>query len=199
MKPVQKRVKKKIILADDDLYIRRTLREALEEAGYEVTAEATNGLDLLEQCKKHSCDLVIVDIEMPGMDGISAAHMLLEDDVARCVVVLTAFDSKEYISDAITAGVHGYLKKPIDRNMLFPTLQSAMEKSNELFEKRKDLNRLIRKRQEQKYIDKAKLYLMAERDMSEEEAYRCMKDMSKRHQKPMEHIAKIIVSKSRKK
>lgn len=195
MKQVQRALRKKVVIADDDAFIRESLKKILEGTEYEVTAEVANGLELLKQCDGIVYDIAIVDIEMPGMDGISAAGMLLEEKKIKCVVILTSFDSLDYISDTIKAGVAGYLTKPIDRDMLLPTLHNALEKSNEWYEKNKDLNRLIGKKEVQKYIDQAKLCLMAERSYSEEEAYQYMKDISKYRQISLEHVAKIIISK----
>lgn len=186
---------KKVIIADDDAQIRKVLKQALLHSEYQIVAEATNGLDLLEKCTALIPDVAIVDIQMPTMDGISATKMIIEESKAKCVIILTSFDEQEYVSRAINAGVSGYLTKPLDLDMLIPTIESALFRSKQLYEKHKELNKTVKRKQSLKYIDKAKLCLMESRDVSEETAYMMMKEISKKNQLRLESVARIIIAK----
>ena len=102
----------KIVIADDESIIRMDLREILEEAGHTVVAEGINGHQALELVRKHKPDLAILDVKMPEMDGITAARLIYEENLAP-VVLLTAFSQPEFVEKASEAGVHAYLVKPV--------------------------------------------------------------------------------------
>lgn len=191
--------KKRIIIADDDIQIRRLLKKALSNSEYQVIAEASNGLELFDLCKEHVPDAAIVDIQMPTIDGISAARMITDEGKVKCVIILTSYDTKEYVNGAIGVGVAGYLTKPLDIDILIPVIENALKSSKQLYEKNKELNKIEKKKKSLKYVDKAKLFLMENKNIAEEEAYLLMKDISKRKQLPLESVARIIISKMGKK
>lgn len=187
--------KKSIIVADDDAQIRSLLKKTLRYSEYEVIDEASNGLELYNKCKALNPDIAIVDIHMPTIDGISAAKMIADEGKAKCIIILTSYDDKEFINRAIDVGVSGYMTKPLDGGMLIPTLENSLVSSKQLYERKKELDKVIKKKKSLKYIDKAKLYLMERNKISEDEAYLMMKDLSKRKKIPLESVARIIISK----
>lgn len=187
--------KKTVIIADDDINVRNTLKKALYNSDYEIIAEAANGLDLFEKCKSLSPDVAIVDIQMPTMDGIKAAKMVLDEGKAKCVIMLTSFDEKEYINGAIEAGAIGYLTKPVNTNLLIPNLDNALKNSKELYEKGKEVDKIIRRKDSLKLIDRAKLCLMESRGLSEEDAYMFIKNLAKRKKLTLESVSRFIISK----
>lgn len=195
MKKTLDHSKKTVIIADDDMNVRYTLKKALYDSDYEIIAEATNGLDLFEKCKSLSPDVAIVDIQMPTMDGIKAAKLVLDEGKAKCVIMLTSFDEKEYVNGAIEAGAIGYLTKPVNTNLLIPNLDNALKKSKELYEKGKEVDKIIRRKDSLKLIDQAKLCLMENRGLSEEDAYMFIKNLAKRKKLTLESVARFIISK----
>lgn len=186
-----------VILADDDAEIRGALCRALKGSAYTVMAEASNGLELVKQCKELNPDVVIADIQMPTMNGMEAARQIVEEELGRCVVMLTSYADRFFIQECADAGVIEYLTKPFDPGMLILTLDRAMEKSRELYLKRKEMNKLTRRKQSQNILDSAKLLLMENRGMSEEEAYLFLKNMAKRRQITLEEMARIVIAKMR--
>lgn len=108
----------RIVIADDEPITRMDLKEFLEERGYSVLGEATDGFDAIEMCKKIKPDLVLMDIEMPLLDGLSAARILQQEQIGATIVLLTAYSEREFIDSAKEIGVSGYLVKPIDEKSI---------------------------------------------------------------------------------
>ncbi len=187
-----------VIIADDDEDIRKMIGRALKGSSYSVAAEASNGLDLVTLCEEKQPDIVIADIQMPVIDGVEAARQILEADLSRCVIMLTSYDDASYVQASIDAGVIEYLTKPIDLDSLIPTMDGALEKSRELYQKRKELNKLVRRKKSQNLLDTAKLLLMADRSMSEDEAYLFLKNIGKRRKISLEEASRIVIGKMRK-
>lgn len=186
-----------VIIADDDTEIRGALRLALKGSSYTVAAEASNGLELVKRCQEQKPDVVIADIQMPTMNGMEAARQIVEEELARCVVMLTSYADQFFVQECIDAGVTEYLTKPFDDTQLLLTLDHAMEKSRELYLKRREMNKLTRRKQSQNLLDSAKLLLMENRGLSEDEAYLFLKNMAKRRQSTLEEVARIVIAKMR--
>lgn len=123
--------KLRIVIADNESIIRMDLREMLEEAGHEVVGEAIDGRKAVELTRAHRPDLVIMDIKMPQMDGITAARKISEEKLAP-VLLLTAFSQPEIVEKAKDSGVLGYLVKPVQENNLFPAIEIAMSRWREM-------------------------------------------------------------------
>ena len=113
----------RVIVADDEPLIRMDLREILERQGYEVVAEAADGFDVVECCKKEHPDLVIMDVKMPLLDGITAAKIIGQENLAQTVVLLTAYCDREFIEEAKEANVAGYFVKPVNERTFLPGLE----------------------------------------------------------------------------
>jgi len=116
----------KIIIADDHLIIRQGLRLILEiEEEFEIIAEASDGAEAVDLCAKHHPDVVLMDLRMPGMDGLTAIEKLRETQPEIAVVILTTFNEDDLMLRGLQAGAHGYLLKDTDRSALFDTIRAA--------------------------------------------------------------------------
>ncbi|WBW94901.1 ANTAR domain-containing response regulator [Oceanirhabdus sp. W0125-5] len=186
-------MKKKIVIADDEPITRIDLREILEEANYDVVGEATDGFDAVELCKKHLPDLVLMDIKMPLLDGINAANIIMEEELANSVILLTAYSGKEFIEKAKVAGVMGYLVKPIDDKSLLPAVEIALSKGKEIKKMKKDIKKANEKLEARKKIEKAKGILMRKNGMNEDEAYNKIRALSMNKRVSMKEIADILI------
>lgn len=186
-------LKKKIVIADDEPITRIDLREILEEADYDVVGEASDGFDAVELCKKHLPDLVLMDIKMPLLDGINASNIIMEEELANSIILLTAYSGKEFVEKAKEAGVMGYLVKPIDDKSLLPAIEIALSKGKEIKKMKKDIKKANEKLESRKRIEKAKGILMRNNGMNEDEAYNKIRTLSMDKRVSMKEIADILI------
>ncbi|CDI50351.1 ANTAR domain-containing response regulator [Clostridium tetani] len=184
---------KKIVIADDEPITRMDMREMLEEEGYNVVAEASDGFDAIELAKKHSPDLIIMDIKMPLLDGLSAAKIILKEELAGEVILLSAYNDKTFIEKAKEAGVIGYLVKPIDNKSLITTIEVSLSRCKEFKEVKKNVKVLEKKLESRKIIEKAKGKIMKKLNISEEDAYTHIRNISMKKRVSMEEVAQIII------
>lgn len=166
---------KTVIIVDDEPITRMDLSDMLQELGFDVVGEAVDGFDAIELCRTKRPDLVMMDVKMPIFDGLTASETLLAEDLAGCVVLLTAFSDRDIIDRASKAGITGYLVKPIEQKSLLPTIEVAYAQSQRLREMRKQTEEVNRRIQEERQIHKAQQYLASVQDCSETEAYRQMR------------------------
>ena len=129
----------RVVIADDEPITRMDIKEILEEKGYEVIGEAADGFDAVELCKAKKPELVLMDIKMPLLDGLSAARIMMEEDVDAAIVLLTAYSEREFIDSAKDLGVSGYLVKPIDEKSLIPSIELAVARNREMRKLRRDI------------------------------------------------------------
>ena len=186
---------KTVLIVDDDAEIRSSLRKFLTGAGYTVLDEASNGFDGSEKCRLLNPDVVFLDIQMPIMDGIRAAKTITEDELAKCIIMLTAFDDRKFVDDAIEAGAMGYIVKPIDFDVVLPTINTCLEKSKEYYLLNKSIRNLKRKKDQSPIVDKAKVLIMEKKGVTENEAYEFLREMSKNKQTSIEQVASMLVAK----
>lgn len=185
----------RIVIVDDEPITRMDLREILESKGYQVVGEAADGFDAVELCRTYLPDLVLMDIKMPLMDGLSAAQIIHEQGLAEAIVLLTAYSEKSYIEGAKESGVSGYLVKPIEEKALIPCIELAMARSYEIKELKTDVVKITERLETRKVVEKAKGYLMEANHMTEEAAYEYIRKMSKAKNVPMKRIAEILLMK----
>ena len=121
----------RILIAEDETIIRLDLCELLAGAGHEVVAEARDGEEAVALARQHAPDLAIMDVKMPGLDGIDAARRML-DERPIPIVMLTAYGQDELVSRAVEAGVFGYLVKPFREQDLLPAIHTARARHEEL-------------------------------------------------------------------
>lgn len=184
---------KKIVIADDEPITRMDLREILEAAGYNVVGEASDGFDAVELCRKHSPDLILMDIKMPLLDGLNAAKLIQAEQLADSIVLLTAYSGSEFIEKAKKVGAMGYIVKPVDEKSLIPTLEVAISKSKEFKKLKIDAEKAYNKLEERKVVEKAKGLLMKNNNLSEQEAYEQIRVLSMNKRCTMKDIAEAII------
>lgn len=182
----------RLVIADNESIIRMDLREMLEEAGHEIVGEAVDGRKAIELTRMHRPDLVIMDIKMPEMDGITASRKIAEEKLAP-VLLLTAFSQPEIVEKAKDSGVLGYLVKPVRESNLFPAMEIALSRWEEMKGMEQELDRLKDSLETRKIADRAKGILMAAHKLSEQEAYRRMQRYAMMKRLSMKEVAEAIV------
>jgi response regulator NasT len=188
----------RIVIADNESIIRMDLKELLEEAGHTVVGEAADGVKAIELTRKHRPDLVVMDIKMPEMDGITAAKIISNEKLAP-VLLLTAFSQKEIVEKAKDSGVLAYLVKPVKEANLFPAIEIALSRFQEFAELERELEDVKNSLATRKILDRAKGILMDTYSLSESEAYRRIQQYSMSKRKSIREVAEAIVEAATKK
>ncbi len=184
----------RVIIAEDEPITRMDLREMLITAGYKVVGEASEGFDAIELCKKEKPDVVLLDIKMPLLDGLSAAKVICEEKSAQTILLVTAYSDSEFIKSATDIGVSGYMVKPIDEKSLVPNIEIAVARSREMALVKKECECISQRLENRTVIEKAKGHLMESMHLSEAEAYEYIKNLSKEKKVSMKRIAEIILT-----
>ena len=182
----------RIVIADNESLIRLDIREMLEDAGHEVVGEAVNGRRAVELTRQHRPDLVLMDIKMPEMDGITAAGKIYADKIAP-VILLTAFSQPDIVDKAKDSGVLGYLVKPVQESQLFPAIEIALSRWQEMQGLEDELEKLKDSLETRKLIDRAKGIIMAAHKLGEQEAYRRMQQYAMQKRVPLKDVAQSII------
>ena len=186
-------MKTRVVIADDDVITRLDIREALEFQGYEVVGEAADGIDAVELCADLKPDVVLLDVKLPVMDGLTAAKIIggAGNDIA--IIMLTAYNDKQFVDKAGEFGALGYLVKPVDEKSLTPTIEIAVKRLKEFRELKKTVEGQEKKLEERKIIEKAKGILIQNNSISEDEAYKYLRTISMNKRKTIVEVAKIII------
>jgi response regulator NasT len=184
--------KRRVIIADDESLIRLDIKEMLTSLGYLVVGEAGDGVSAVNLARELRPDLVIMDIKMPGMDGIAAAKVLTEEKIAP-VLLLTAFSQQDLVERAKEAGVVGYIVKPFREAELVPAIEIALTRFQEFQALEKETADLKETLETRKLVDRAKGLLMDTQGITEAEAFRKIQKMSMNTRKPMKEIAEAIL------
>lgn len=182
----------KVLIAEDEPIVRMDLRELLESQGYQVIGEASDGQSAVNIARREKPDIVIMDIRMPGMDGIEAAKILTEEEIAP-VIFLTAYSDKELVEKAKEVGVIAYLVKPFKETDLFPTIEIAIARFKEFLQFKEEVKDLKDALETRKLVDRAKGLLMDMEGLKEHEAFRLIQKASMDKRKPMKEIAQAII------
>jgi two-component system, response regulator PdtaR len=182
----------RVLIAEDEAIIRLDLKEMLEEEGLEVVGEAADGDAAVRMASESTPDLVIMDIKMPGLDGLSAAERIVSEGHGA-VLVLTAFSQKDLVQRAAEAGAMGYLVKPFQKADLMPAIEIALARHAELVTIRKEAANLTDQLETRKVVDRAKGRLMDERGMTEAEAFRVIQKRAMDERRPMREVAQEIL------
>ncbi|MGH9103656.1 MAG: ANTAR domain-containing response regulator, partial [Acidimicrobiales bacterium] len=189
----------RVVIAEDEAIIRLDLKEILEQAGYDVVADTGRGDEALRLVRELQPDLTILDIKMPGMDGLSVAAELASERLSA-VLILTAFSQRDLIEQANSAGAMAYLVKPFQAEELVPAIEVAMARFVELRaleEANADLdaqNQLLEDSLEtRRQVDRAKGKLMDEHGMKEGEAFSLIQRTAMRNRVSMREVARQVV------
>jgi two-component system, response regulator PdtaR len=189
---VSTRGARRVLIAEDEAIIRMDLREMLEEEGYEVVGEASDGRKAIEFAREHHPDLVILDIKMPGMDGLSAARHITSERLAA-VLILTAFSQRDLVEQARDAGALAYLVKPFQKHDLLPAIEMALGRYAELASLERDVGDLAERLEARKTIDRAKGVLMDRHGKTEQEAWRFLQQQAMHNRVKVHDIARRVV------
>lgn len=188
-----------VVIAEDEAIVRLDLREILEEEGYEVLGEAGRGDEAVALVRKYQPDLVILDIKMPGMDGLAAAREI-SGNQETAVLILTAFSQRDLVDQARDAGALAYLVKPFQKEELLPAIEVAFGRFLELRALAKEnaaLNRGNRSLEEQletrRWVDRARGKLMDEFGLAESEAFSFIQQRAMNDRSTMQDVAKAVV------
>ncbi len=182
----------RVIVADDESIICMDLREMLGNLGYLVVGEAGDGQSVVNLARELRPDVVLMDIKMPGMDGIEASRTLTEERIAP-VVLLTAFSQRDLVERAKKAGVVGYLVKPVQEADLTPAIEIALARFIEFRELEHEVDSLQDQLETRKLVDRAKGILMDTQGLTEAAAFRRIQKMSMNTRKSMKEIAQAII------
>ena len=186
-------MKRTIVIVDDEPITRMDTREILEANGYDVVGEASDGFEAIEVCKKYNPSLVLMDIDMPLLDGIKASKVLTKEKLVGGVILLTAFEDKKYIEMAKEVGAFGYMIKPVNEKVFIPTVEMILSKAEEFDELKKDYDKINSKLNDRKLIEKAKGILVKQLNSNENDAYNRIRKLSMDRRTTMAEIAKIII------
>ncbi|MBO0832405.1 MAG: response regulator [Actinobacteria bacterium] len=181
------------MIAEDEALIRLDLREMLEEEGYEVAGEAGDGETAVKLAGELNPDLVIMDVKMPGLDGISAAEQITGKQLAP-VIILTAFSQRELVQRASEAGALAYLIKPFTKADLVPAIEVAASRFAEMAALNKEVANLRDRLEARKVLDRAKGVLQDQRGMTEAQAFRWIQKTSMDRRQTMREVAEEVLA-----
>lgn len=186
--------KRTVIIVDDEPITRMDITEMLEEIEFTVLGTAADGFDAVELCRLHRPNLVLMDIKMPTFDGLTAADTILREDLAECIVLITAYSSPDLIDRANRIGVTGYIVKPVDKRLLIPAIEVAMAQSSRLRESRQEVAAAHQQIEMNKVIDRAKALMAQQNGITESEAYNQLRKMAMDKRCTIVSLAQVIVS-----
>lgn len=182
----------RVVVADDESIVRMDLREMLESLGYLVVGEAGDGESAVHLARELKPNIVIMDIKMPGMDGIEAGRILTEERISP-VLLLTAYSQHDLVERAKEAGVMAYIVKPFHEADLAPAIEVALRRWQEYRSLEKEVEDLKEALETRKLVDRAKGILMDTQGLSEADAFRRIQKTSMDQRKPMKEVAEAIV------
>ena len=182
-----------VVIAEDEALIRLDLKEMLEEEGYVVAGEVGDGASAVDLAQKLRPDLVIMDVKMPGLDGISAAEQISAQRLAP-VVILTAFSQRDLVRRASDAGALAYLIKPFTKADLVPAIEVAVSRFQEISALDSEVTSLRERLEVRKLLDRAKGLLQAERGITEAEAFRWLQKTSMDRRLTMKAVAEEVLA-----
>jgi len=182
---------KRAVIADDESIIRLDLKEILEGDGYLVVGEAARGDDALAMIQKLEPDLALLDVKMPGLDGIEVARQLKGSRTV--VVLLTAFSQRTLIESARDAGVVAYLVKPFRSSEILPKLAAILNPRVENTPQVAEVRHIDDKIETREIVQRAKELLMKERGLDEPAAFEVIQQSAMRGRTRMRDIAQQIL------
>ena len=183
----------RVVIAEDEAIIRLDLKEILEAEGYAVIGETSRGDEAIDLVRMLEPDLVVLDIKMPGMNGIDAAKVISDEGLAA-VILLTAFSQQDLIQKASNAGVLAYLVKPFQRSDLVPAIELALGRFKEISDLKQETLMLRESLQTRKLVDRAKGLLIDAYGLKESDAYRYLQKKAMEDRTTMKAVAEDILT-----
>ena len=183
----------RVVIAEDEALVRLDLKEILEYEGYEVVGETGRGDEAVKLVRELAPDLAILDIKMPGQDGLTAAREITSEQRAA-VLILTAFSQRNLIEEARDAGVLAYLIKPFQRSELIPAIEVALGRFNEMRALKAEVDNLEEQLETRRSLDRAKGILMDECGMKEADAFSFVQKTAMERRQKMKAIAEQVIS-----
>ena len=183
----------RVVIAEDEALIRLDLAEMLAEEGYEVVGEAGDGERALALAEELRPELVVMDVKMPKLDGISAASRIAEQRIAP-VVILTAFSQRDLVERARDAGAMAYLVKPFDKSDLLPAIEMARSRFAELRQLESEVADLSERLETRKVVDRAKGVIQEALGVSEPDAFRWIQKTAMDLRLSMRDVAEGVVT-----
>jgi AmiR/NasT family two-component response regulator len=183
----------RVVIAEDEAIIRLDLKESLEAEGYAVIGETGRGDEAIDLVRMLEPDLVILDIKMPGLNGIDAAKVISDEGLAA-VILLSAFSQQDLIREASSAGVLAYLVKPFQRSDLVPSIELALSRFEEISDLKQETVMLRESLETRKLVDRAKGLLIDNYGLKESDAYRYLQKKAMEDRTTMKAVAEDILA-----
>lgn len=184
---------RRVLVAEDESLIRLDLIEMLGEEGYEVVGEAGDGAEAVKLAEELTPDLVVLDVKMPVLDGISAAKRIVEQRIAP-VLILTAFSQRDLVDRAREAGAMAYLVKPFTRAELVPAIEMALSRHDELTQLEQEVSDLTERLETRKQVERAKGVLQTSFGLSEPDAFRWIQKAAMDKRTTMREVASVVIA-----
>ena len=182
----------RVVIAEDEAIIRLDLRELLEEEGYEIAGETGRGDEAVDLVRGLRPELAILDIKMPGLDGLAAARQIAGERLAA-VLILTAFSQRDLVEEARDAGALAYLVKPFQKSDLVPAIEIALGRFAELAALEQEVGDLQARLEARKTVDRAKGRLMDGHGMTEQAAWRFLQQHAMTNRVQVGEVARRVV------
>ena len=182
----------RVVIAEDEAIIRLDLRETLEEEGYEVVGETGRGDQAVELVRSLGPDVAVLDVKMPGLDGIEAARIIASERLCA-TLILTAFSQRDVVEQARDAGALAYLVKPFQKSDLVPAIEMAVGRFQEVVALESEVGDLQERLEARKTIDRAKGRLMDQHDLSEAAAWRFLQTSAMSARRKIHEVATDVL------
>lgn len=183
---------RRVVVAEDESLIRLDIVDTLNDNGFEVVGEAGDGETALALARDLKPDLVVLDVKMPKLDGISVAEKINEEGIAP-VVLLTAFSQKELVERASEAGALAYVVKPFTPNDLLPAIEIALSRYNQIVTLESEISDLAERFEARKVIDRAKGILNEKMGLTEPEAFRWIQKAAMDRRVSMRDVSQAVI------
>ncbi|WP_296036392.1 ANTAR domain-containing response regulator [uncultured Enterocloster sp.] len=183
----------RVVVADDDSKTCKKAVEFLQNNGYQVVGEASDGLEAVMVCCREHPDFVIMDLSMPVMTGLEAIRVIRREKLAGFIIVLTSCRNKALLHQAAQEDIMGYLVKPVEESALLGAVEVALCQENHIMKAERECEKTKKALEDRKYIEKAKGLLMEHRKLSENEAYSHIRRQAMDKEQTMAEIARILL------
>jgi response regulator NasT len=183
---------RRAVVAEDEALIRMDIVETLREGGYEVVGEGGNGEEGIALAREHKPDVVVMDVKMPVMDGITAAETIAKERLAP-VVLLTAFSQTELVERARDAGAMAYVVKPFTPGDLLPAVEIAASRYQEIRALESEIADITERMETRKKVERAKGLLMEKMKLNEPESFRWIQKTSMDRRLTMREVAEAVI------